>query len=527
MNEPATEIKYPVGIQSFPEIIKGGYLYVDKTAYIKLLGEGKYYFLSRPRRFGKSLLISTLEAYYQGKRELFKGLAIDSLTDDWDPHPVLHLDLNSGSYQNLDGLQEILDSHLRDWELKYEVGDSDIQAAKSPSIRFRNIIKRAYEKTGKKVVILIDEYDKPLLNSVGDEELSDNFRTLLKTLYSNLKSMDSYIELALLTGVARFSKVSIFSDLNNLRDISFEEKFAGICGITSDELDSYFADGISRLAHKEGKSYDDTRELLRANYDGYHFADVSPDIYNPFSLVSVFAKMRLGPYWFEYGTPSHLIRLIIKEQWLLRDLAPVEIEASILESAGIQSADPIPALYQTGYLTIKDFDRVFRTYTLDYPNLEVGQGFISFLIPYYVKPSGQPGAFSIKRFIDALTAGDVKTFMTLLESMIAGVPYSEKGSTEAHFQNAAYILFTLMGQYVKVEDRTSNGRIDLTVETPEYVFVFEFKVDASPEEAMKQINEKKYWLKYLHSGKQIILIGADFNTKTRRLNGYLEQRVAQ
>ncbi len=523
MNQAAREIKYPVGIQSFPEIIQRGYLYVDKTAYIHLLRKGKYYFLSRPRRFGKSLLMSTIEAYYQGRRDLFKGLALDYLTDDWEPHPVLHLDLNSREYKDRAALEAELNAHLERWEAQYECAKPD----RRPEERFSNVIRNAFEKTGRKVVILIDEYDKPLLNAVNDDELSDSYRSLLKAFYGNLKSMDYYIELALLTGVARFSKVSIFSDLNNLRDISFEEKFAGICGITSEELDACFSDGISQLAQKEGKTREETRELLRLNYDGYHFSEVSPDIYNPFSLMSVFAKMRVGPYWFENGTPTHLIRLIEREQWLLRDLAPIEIEASALESAGIQSADPIPSLYQTGYLTIKDYDRVFRTYTLDYPNLEVRHGFMSFLVPYYIKPSGQPGTFSIKRFVDALTSGETETFMKLLESMLAGVPYSEKGSAEAHFQNAAYILFMLMGQYVRIEDRTSDGRIDLTVEAPRYVYIFEFKVDSSADEAMRQIHEKKYWLKHLPAGKQIILIGANFDTKTRRLNGYLEERVTQ
>lgn len=523
----AEEIKYPIGVQSFPEIRERGFLYVDKTPYVnKIIQQKGYYFLSRPRRFGKSLLISTIEAYYQGRRDLFKGLALDNLTEDWDPHPVLHLDLNNGSYSDIKGLEEILSVHFREWEKKYEVGDSGSIRQQSMSIRFRNIIQQAFEKTGKKVVILIDEYDKPLLNAVGKEELEDEFRMMLKALYSNLKSMDNYIELGLLTGVARFSKVSIFSDLNNLRDISFEEQFAGICGITSDELDSYFKQGISRLAEKEGKSIDETRELLRQNYDGYHFADISPDIYNPFSLMNVFAKLRMGYYWFESGTPTYLVRLIEREQWLLRDLAPIEIEANALESAGILSENPIPSLYQTGYLTIKEFDHFFRTYTLDYPNREVRDGFISFLIPYYIKPNGQPGQFSIKRFVKALTFGSVDEFMTLLGSMLAGVPYAEKGSAEAHFQNAAYILFTLMGQFVTIEDRTSNGRIDLTVETPQFLYIFEFKVDSSPEEAMKQIQEKKYWLKHIHSYKQIILIGANFDTKTRRLSGYIRQDVS-
>lgn len=523
MNEKHSEIKYPVGIQSFPEIREGGYLYVDKTDYIYQLSKGKYFFLSRPRRFGKSLFLSTLEAYYQGRRELFKGLALDSLTDDWDPHPVLHLDLNSREYLDRSALEAELNAHLERWEKLYDCSKPD----RRPEERFANVIRNAYEKTGKKVVILIDEYDKPLLNVVNQPELEESYRSLLKAVYGNLKSMDSYIELGFLTGVARFSKVSIFSDLNNLRDISFEPQFAGICGVTSEEFDRYFEAGISSLAEKEGLSYDETRKLLRLNYDGYHFADVSPDIYNPFSLVNVFAKLRLGAYWFESGTPTYLVRLIEHQQWLLRDLAPVEIDASALESAGILSPDPITSLYQTGYLTIKAYDRVFRTYTLDFPNQEVRDGFFSFLIPYFIKPLGKPGVFSVKNFILDLTSGNVEGFMQLLESMLAGIPYSEKGSAEAHFQNAAYILFQLMGQYVGVEDRTSDGRIDLTVETPKFIYIFEFKINSSSEEAMNQMLEKKYWLKYIPSGKEIILIGADFNSKTRRLNGYRTQRIFQ
>ena len=524
MNSMASDIKYPVGVQSFREIREGGYLYVDKTAFISRLFNGKYYFLSRPRRFGKSLLLSTIEAYYQGQRELFKGLAIDSLTDDWEPHPVLHLDLNNGSYINTNGLIEVLNIHLLEWEKRYEVRYHVDASEVSPAIRFGEVIKAAYRLTGKKVVILIDEYDKPMLNTVDDEPLANQFRTMLKAFYGNLKTMDGYIEIAVLTGVARFSKVSIFSDLNNLRDISFEEDYAGICGITSEEVDRYFRPGIETVAAKEGSTPEAVRERLRRNYDGYHFAKVSPDIYNPFSLLNVFAKREMGAYWFESGTPTYLVRLIEREQWLLQDLAPVEIEKTRLESAGILSADPLPSLYQTGYLTIKDFDPIFKTYTLDYPNDEVRDGFMSFLVPYYIKPDGRPGRFSIKKFVTAILSGDAEGFMSLLADMLAGVPYSEKGSAEAHFQNACYILFSLMGQFVAIEDRTSDGRIDLTVETPHRIYIFELKADSTPEAAMEQILRKKYWLKFQHSGKEIILIGANFDTRTRRLGGYLIDR---
>lgn len=512
------DIKYPVGIQNFTKMREEGFLYVDKTAYIYPLIKGNsFYFLSRPRRFGKSLLISTLEAYYQGKRELFKGLALDKLTDDWEPHPILHIDLNGREYRNRQSLVSELNAHLERWEEIY----GDPKPDRSPEERFSNVIRRAFEITGKKVVILVDEYDKPLLSAMHDEDLAYEYRSLLKAFYGNLKSMDSYIEMGLLTGVARFSKVSIFSDLNNLRDISFVEEFAPICGITSDEMSLYFQQGIEELAAAEDLSFNEIREELKHNYDGYHFAKNSPDIYNPFSIVTAFANRRIAPYWFESGTPTFLVSLIEQGKWLLRDLAPVEIETKFLESAGIPSEDPVPSLYQTGYLTIKGYDNKFSTYTLDYPNKEVKEGFISFLIPYYIKGEGNGRRFSLKEFVLAINSGDIKRFMNQLEIMLAGVPYSEKGSSEAHFQNAVYILFSLMGQYVLIEDRTSNGRIDLVIETGSYVYLFEFKVDSSADDAMQQIIRKKYWLKFLSSGKKIYLIGANFSTATRNIDRYL------
>ncbi|MBD5385282.1 ATP-binding protein [bacterium] len=522
MNDSSAHIKYPVGIQSFAKLRGEGYIYVDKTEYLyKLIKTKGYYFLSRPRRFGKSLLLSTLEGYYQGRRDLFKGLALDVLTDDWEPHPVLHLDLNNGTYKSVEGLEEVLRIHLYEWETEYGVTYDRNADSISPSMRFRAVIRSAFERTGKKVAILVDEYDKPLISNINNESVADECRVLLKAFYSNLKTMDGCIEIAVLTGVARFSKVSIFSDLNNLRDISYESQFAGICGVTSDELDLYFRDGIEELAAKEGVDAGEVRRRLRDNYDGYHFSKESPDIYNPFSLMNAFAKLEIGSYWFDSGTPTFLVNLIGREQWLLSDLAPVEIDARKLESAGILSANPVPPLYQTGYLTIKDYDRTFETYTLDYPNNEVRISFLYFLIPYYVKPEKEPEEFSIKRFVMAVLSGDAEGFMALMESMVAGIPYSEKGSAESHFRNAAYILFSLMGQYVRAEERTSDGRIDLTVETPKYVYIFEFKVDSTAEAAMEQIRRKRYWLKYAASGKEIRLIGASFDTATRRLSSCL------
>lgn len=512
------KLKYPIGIQSFEKLREEGFVYVDKTADIyRMIRTKGYYFLSRPRRFGKSLLLSTLEAYYQGRRDLFKGLALDRLVDDWEPHPVLHLDMNAREYRSREDLVAQLNMHLGIWEKEYGCVHTDL----SPEERFGNVIRAAYEATGKRVVILIDEYDKPLLTAIANETLAEELRSALKAFYGNLKSMDRFIEIGVITGVARFSKVSIFSDLNNLRDISFEDEFSTICGITPDELYSYFEEGIRELARKEGLPPEEIKRILRRNYDGYHFSKNCPDIYNPFSLVNVFAKRDLGYYWVDSATPTYIVELIRKGEWLLHDLSPVEIEAHRLESSGLLSADPVPPLYQSGYLTIKDYDARFRTYTLDYPNEEVKDGFLSFLVPFYIENSGSQGRFSIKKFVNSITSGNIEGFMRELETMLAGVPYSEKGSAEAHFQNACYLLFTLMGQFVKVEDRTSDGRIDLTVETSRYIYIFEFKIDESAETAMEQIMRKRYWLKHRDCGKSIYLIGADFNPATRRLDSYL------
>ncbi len=518
MKSEKKELKYPVGVQSFAELREGGYVYIDKTSFLYELTKGKYYFLSRPRRFGKSLLLSTLEAYYQGRRDLFKGLALDSLTEDWDPHPVLHLDLNYGNYSDAGGVNEILDDHLRGWEKQYGIKSPE---SSSPSVRFKNVIHRAYEQTGKKVVILVDEYDKPLLNTLHNGELADVYRSQLKAFYSNLKTMDSYIELAMLTGVARFSKVSIFSDLNNLRDISFERDFSAICGITSAELDEYFVPGIKKIAGNARITFEQARDELRKNYDGYHFSKESPDIYNPFSLVSAFAAGEIGEYWFASGTPSYLVDLLEKDFLEFREISPSYIDSNELETAGLLDANPLISFYQTGYLTIKGYESDLRRYELDYPNQEVKQGFLKFLMKLYVPLISSARGFSIQDFVIAVRKGEPAIFMKKMESLVASVPYSERGSGESHFQNVLYLLFTLMGYFCQMEMRTSDGRVDLRVESAGTIYIFEFKVDSSAQAAIDQIREKRYWLSDAESGKEIYLIGASFDTKTRRLTDYL------
>ena len=522
MKQARKEIKYPIGIQSFEKLREENYLYVDKTPYVyDIVKNGGYYFLSRPRRFGKSLFLSTLEAYYEGRRDLFKGLALDSLTEEWEPYPVLHLDLNNGLYDSEKGLLDKLSLQLSEWERKNGLGETVPTEDMPVSLRFGLLIENLYERTGKKVVILVDEYDKPLLNTLDNPELNDAYRRILKSFYSNLKTQDKYIKLAFITGVARFSKVSIFSDLNNLRDISFEERYGAICGVTGEELTHYFKEGIADLGSRWGESEEKIISMLKKYYDGYHFSQSSPDIYNPFSLVNAFTKRDFGRYWFESGTPTYLVTLLNSINRPFSDLAPVEMDRTELESAGLLDSNPVPVFYQSGYLTIRGYDRDTDSYLLDYPNEEVKEGFLKFLMKSYI-PDMMPGSgFTMADFIRAVRDGQPEKFMKSMESLVADVPYSEKGSAEGHFQNAVYLLFTLLGFFARMERRTSDGRIDLTVETPHRVYIFEFKIDSSAEKAIEQIKEKEYCLPYAASGKEIYLIGANFDTRTRRLDGWL------
>ncbi len=517
MEQRSDKLRYPVGIQSFAEIRGGGYVYVDKTSFIhQLICEGKYYFLSRPRRFGKSLLLSTIEAYYSGRRDLFKGLALDSLTDDWEPHPVLHLDLNTDKFDTLESLDIVLDLKLREWENKYDVS---VQPGAPLSYRFGAIVSHVSQLTGKKVVILVDEYDKPILSAIDNEPLADRFRDTLKAFYGNLKSMDRHIEFAMLTGVARFSKVSIFSDLNNLRDISFSPKYSGICGITEEETGKYFGAGICSVAARMGCSPEEVRRELKRRYDGYHFAEDLTDVYNPFSLVNVFADERFENYWFNSGTPSYVVKLLRHHRWRLADIESYTIDSTVLGSEGIMSKEAVPTLYQSGYLTIKSFDREFNEYELGYPNGEVEESFIKFLRPVFLGETSRDSEFDNRQFVRDVQRGNPQAFMQRLDSLLRGVPHI--GSTEpreSYFQNAIYLVFKMVGFYTRMEHHTSSGRIDLTVETDSYVYVFEFKVNKPAREAIAQIREKGYWKQFQASGKQIYLIGACFSPAERALS---------
>lgn len=394
--------KYPVGIQSFESLRKGGYLYIDKTELIyRLVSTGKYYFFSRPRRFGKSLLISTLEAYYSGRKDLFQGLYIDSIEKDWLSYPILHIDLNAQKYDTLKSLDDILNDILTKWEKVYGTEPSEV----SLSLRFQGIIQRAAEKTGKNVVILVDEYDKPMLQTIGNNELQDSYRDTLKAFYGALKSKDQYIQFALLTGVTKFSKVSIFSDLNNLMDISFDKRYAELCGITEDEIHAWLEEDLHELSLHTSMSYEQVCQSLKERYDGYHFTEDSAGLYNPFSLLNTFAKMKFGNYWFETGTPTYLAQLLKQNKCNLVRLSN-EITADLLNGVDSLTNSPIPVLYQSGYLTIKGYNSRFNVYTLGFPNKEVEEGFISYLLPYYAHVQPTESAFQI---IEEVEKGEIDT----------------------------------------------------------------------------------------------------------------------
>lgn len=369
---------YPIGIQNFESLRNDNYFYVDKTKLIyQLARSGRYYFLSRPHRFGKSLLISTLEAYFEGKKELFKGLAIENLEKDWIKYPILHLDLNIEKYNSPDSLDKILNNKLEYWESIYGTRPSET----SFSLRFAGIVRRAYEQTGQRVAILVDEYDKPMLQSIGNEELQRSFRDTLKPFYGVLKSMDGCIKFALLTGVTKFGKISVFSDLNNLNDISMDERYIEICGITEKEIHENLEDELHELARRQKMTYDEVCKELKECYDGYHFVEDSIGLYNPFSLLNTFDKMKFGSYWFETGTPTYLIELLKQNHYSLQRIAHEETDADVLNSIDSASQNPVPVIYQSGYLTIKGYDRRFGMYRLRFPNREVEEGFIKFLLP--------------------------------------------------------------------------------------------------------------------------------------------------
>jgi len=507
---------YPIGIQQFEKIRKGGFLYLDKTDKIfQLASSGCYYFLSRPRRFGKSLLASTMDAYFSGRRDLFHGLAIEGLERDWTPHPVLHLDLSGQSYTRPEALDEILGFHLSRWEGRYgvtPVGD--------PSTRFRSVIAAAHEATGEQAVLIVDEYDKPILDTIGRPELQDAFREELQGFYGVTKAMDGDIRFGFLTGVTKIGKMSVFSGLNNLTDISMDARYADICGVTDAELHGQLGEGVRGLAESCGVTEGEAYARLAEEYDGYRFHQDAPGVYNPFSLLSALSAGEFRDYWFETGTPSFLVEVMRKTKFDVTTLADKEVDSALLSSVDTIFENPIPILFQSGYLTITGYDPTFSLYRLGFPNGEVKRGFLNFLMKYYVPLDGKAPTSLISQIYKPIRSGDPEALMRVFDSLFANTSYQIQGDCEKDFQYALFIIFELLGEYVQVERPTSDGRMDMVVQTDGHVFVFEFKVNVSPEAAIQQIRDKGYDKPFAASGRKVHLIGVNFSTKTRSIDGW-------
>ena len=516
--------KLPIGIQSFESLRDDGYAYVDKTAYIyRLAHEGKPYFLSRPRRFGKSLLLSAIKAYWEGKKELFSGLAIEELEkhnpDAWKSYPVFYFDFNGVNYRHIGALEESLNTQLKRWEHQYGCKGEKIPLSE----RFQNLLIAAKEQTGLRSVVLVDEYDKPLLDVVDKPELQEHNKEVFKGFFSTLKSFDAYLKSVFITGVSKFHKVSIFSDLNQLRDISMVENYAALCGITESEIDTYFAEEIADFAKRRKKSVQECRKALKQQYDGYHFHPEGEAVYNPFSLLGALMEKDFGYYWFETGTPSFLVKKLKDSAFDIRKFTDRTLYASegMLKDYTGDSLDPVPLLYQTGYLTIVDFDSIAREYTLGFPNEEVKYGFVECLMPEFVADCGAGSGndiFTLRRYIER---GDLDSVRNVLTSLFANITYTlETAPFEHYFQAVIYIVFTLLGKFALCKMHTFSGRVDCKVETRDYIYLFEFKRDETAEAALRQINSKDYALPFVADNRKLYKIGVSFDSTSRKLVGW-------
>ena len=508
-------MKYPIGIQNFENLRRDGYAYVDKTALMyNLVQSGKYYFLSRPRRFGKSLFLSTLEAYFEGKKDVFEGLAVADLEKEWLQYPILHIDLNAAKYDDIEALNAILHFSLSEWESLYGKNEAETTL----STRFMGVMRRAFEKTGMRVVILIDEYDKPMLQAIGNDALQTEYRNTLKAFYGALKTCDRYIRFAFLTGVTKFGKVSVFSDLNNLFDLSFDHRYATICGMTEEEIRANFDEGIELLGEANSLTKEECYARLKRDFDGYHFSWDSPGMYNPFSVLNTLSSRQFRDYWFETGTPSFLVYQLKKTGYPLANMTEEELSTETLNSIDIMDENPLPLLYQSGYLTLKSYDSRFDEYTLGFPNREVEQGFVKYLYPFYTPKVQEKGTFSMVRFVKDVEKGDAEGFMRRLESFFANGDYQVMGKFEYYFQNTLYVFFRLMGFYVEVERHTTDGRMDILMQTPQYIYILELKLDKSADEALAQIEEKGYAKPFVNDNRQLFKIGINFSTSLRRID---------
>lgn len=507
--------KYPIGIQTFSEIRERNYLYIDKTQYlVDFIDKGyKYVFLSRPRRFGKSLFASMIHAYYEGRKDLFEGLAMGEYEKDWVKHPVLHLDMSAAKHMDKDMLERYLADMLTDQEAVFGYKSEK----QDPNIRLKDLVVTANRLTGRKVVLIIDEYDAPLLDVVHEELNLVALRRAMQNFYSPIKSLDPYLEFVFLTGITKFAQLSIFSELNNLFNISMYDKYSAICGISSEELHTQMLPDVERLAEHLHLSVDETFERLKRKYDGYHFSKNSEDVYNPFSLIKALASGDIGDYWFDSGTPTYIIKLLQKYNVGLRDLTGQDAGVSDFDVSPENMTTALPLLYQSGYLTIKHYEPMIDLYTLGYPNEEVRTGMVRSLAANYLTPAEGTNSSFVIKFVKAVIADDMEQALTLMRAYLAGVSYRLSNKTERDVQTIFYLVFSLIGSFIKVEEESAHGRADVVITLPSVVYVMELKFDGSADAALRQIDEKGYLIPYTADGKRLVKVGVNYSSEERTI----------
>ena len=513
---------YPIGIQTFSKIREGNYLYIDKTEYIYQMthSASSYVFLSRPRRFGKSLLTSTLHSYFSGRKDLFQGLAMEGLEKEWIEYPVLHFDMSMAKHVDKERLERLLDFMLSDYERTFGLDTTGGDA----NLRLTRLIKRAYEKTGKKVVVLIDEYDAPLLDVVHEKENLGILRNIMRNFYSPLKACDPYLKYVFLTGITKFSQLSIFSELNNIKNISMDEPYAAICGITEDEMLTQMKEDVERLAAKLEITPEEVLLKLKENYDGYHFTYPSPDIYNPFSLLNAFADGKFGSYWFGSGTPTYLIKMLEKFGVEPSEIGNNHAEVSAFDAPTETMTDIIPLLYQSGYITIKDYDESIDLYTLDIPNKEVRLGLMKSLLPNYVASKTRETTTMVAYLSRDIRNDDMDSALRRLQTFLSTIPYCDNTRYEGHYQQMFYIIFSLLGSFVDVEVRTPRGRVDVVLRTKTTLYVMELKLDKTAGEAMEQINLKNYPERFALCGLPVVKVAINFDSERGTIGDWMIEK---
>ena len=510
----------PIGVQTFEKVIEGNYLYIDKTEYIYRMAHGasNYYFLSRPRRFGKSLLTSTLHSYFAGKKDLFKGLAIEKQETEWTEYPVLHFDMSLAKHLDKEKLNEYLAWRLQEYNEKYGLtknNDAEV------NVQLADLIKRVYEQTGRQVVVLINEYDAPLLDVVHEDENLPVLRNVMRNFYSPLKACDPYLRFVFLTGITKFSQLSIFSELNNISNVSMDEPYAAICGITEEEMLERMSGHIECLAGALEMSKEETLLKLKEKYDGYHFTWPSPDIYNPFSLLNALERRRIANYWFGSGTPTYLIEMLRKFKVSPSAIGMKKALSTSFDAPTERMTTIVPLLYQSGYITIKNYDKLTQLYTLDIPNGEIRVGLMQSLLPNYLAGDSDTGLATIGEMYGAIAGDDMDGALRLLQEFLSTIPYCDNTNYEGHYQQLFYIIFSLFGMYVDVEVRTPKGRVDVVMRTTHALYVIELKLDKSADSALAQINLKNYPERFALCGLPVVKVGINFDSESHTLSDWI------